>query len=72
MIADVARLRPGDRVVFRTSHTDLAHANGQTMTVVEVVTLPDERFDAEVLPMVVCKDPSGAHVDAWPDELADE
>lgn len=60
-------------MILRTTDSGLATRNGQAVTVLGVLTDPDDYHDAEVLPMyrVQFADGFGSRTEVWDDELAD-
>lgn len=58
-------------MILRTTDSELASRNGQTVTVIDTLNEPDDYHDAEVLPMHRVRFADGFEVEVWGDELAD-
>lgn len=58
-----------EQFILKTIGSDLVTRNGQQVVVVAHITEPDEKFDAEVLPMVKVQFPDGFQTAVWQDEL---
>lgn len=54
---------------LKTTDSDLVSRNGQQVVVIGHITEPDDKFDAEVLPMVKIQFEDGFETAVWPDEL---
>ena len=63
------RYQPGYRETFTTTFQQFAEREGQTFTVVSVISEPDENHDEEVLPMYRIRFADGEEIEAWPEEV---
>lgn len=57
------------RDTFTTPYEQHAAREGEVFTVIETITEPDEKHDAEVLPMYRIQFADGATIEAWPEEV---
>lgn len=57
------------RQKFKASFDQYRERDGQKFTLIGVVDTPDERHDAEVLPMFKIRFEDGYETEAWPEEV---
>lgn len=62
------------RDTFHSTYSDMKEHNGRPFRVSEIITEPDDRHDAETLPMYVIvftdgKETYPGAIEAWPEEV---
>ena len=63
--------QPGQlQAFFMTPYDQYADRHGQQISLVAAITTPDDKHDAEVLPMFKVQFLDGEVIEAWPEEIA--
>lgn len=57
------------RETFQTPYEQHRHRQGHAFTVLKVIDKPDDKHDAEVLPMYRIRFADGGEIEAWPEEI---
>lgn len=56
-------------MIFKTEDTMLMYRNGQSVTITDTITEPNDDFDIESLPVHQIEFPDGHRIYAWFDEI---